>query len=103
MHTTERLWDTDPLTGTKTFFRMEDGAKTFDLITESTVDPILEENQRLRKEDPNFKGDQVRVASIPMAVWSELMRKGIAQDETEMKKWLNDRDNEVFRTARGRV
>ena len=103
MHITERLWDVDPLTGMKTFFRMEDGAKTFDLISESVVDPILESNQEARKEDPNFQRDVNQVASIPMAVYMELVRKGIAYDEKEMKRWLNDPENQVFRTSRARV
>jgi hypothetical protein len=41
------------------------------------------------------------VASIPANVWGELMTKGIAYDEKRLRKWLDDRDQLVFRTRPG--
>jgi hypothetical protein len=34
-------------------------------------------------------------------VYYELKRQGIADDPKALKKWLNDRDNQVFRTRAG--
>jgi hypothetical protein len=44
-----------------------------------------------------------RVASIPLTVYYDLKQKGILDDQTAMKKWLNDPDNELFRTRKGKV
>jgi len=44
-----------------------------------------------------------RVASIPLNVYYDLKRRGIADDPKAMKKWLNDPDNRVFRTREGTV
>lgn len=42
------------------------------------------------------------VASIPTVLWFQLP-EGIRKDENELRKWLNDRDNLVFRKRPGRV
>ena len=44
-----------------------------------------------------------RVASIPLTVYYDLKQKGILDDQAAMKKWLNDPDNELFRTRKGKV
>lgn len=104
-HTTVRLFDDDPLTGAKTYFVMEDGSDEFQLITQQPVDDILTEAQESRKlttAKTRWK-DMNRVAHIPGNVHAELMRKGIAFDQKELKKWLNDSDNRIFKTREGRV
>lgn len=47
------------------------------------------------------KGDMV--ASIPLVVWQELIRKGIAYDNDALLAWLDDPDNSIFRTRPGRL
>lgn len=37
------------------------------------------------------------VARIPRVIWNELERLGITQDEKAMNRWLDERDNRVFR------
>jgi hypothetical protein len=48
-------------------------------------------------------GDMSRVASIPLSVYYDLKRRGIADDPVALRKWLNDGDNRVFRTREGTV
>jgi hypothetical protein len=50
-----------------------------------------------------FKGDFVKVGQIPEVVWAELVRKGIANDNDALLKWLDDPDNRAFRTRPGRL
>lgn len=104
-HRTELLFDEDPLTKTKTIFVMEDGSDEFQLITQQEIDPLLAANQAERKEKDARTpyGDMDRVASIPLNIWWELKREGIADDEKALRKWLNDPENKVFRTREGRV
>jgi hypothetical protein len=49
-----------------------------------------------------------KIAELPLAVINELNVKGIMRgffivDQKAMKKWLNDPDNQVFRTRGGQV
>lgn len=40
-------------------------------------------------------------ARIPAVIWADLMRKGIAQDDKALRKWLDDRDNLLWRRRPG--
>lgn len=103
----ELLFDEDPITKTREWFVMEDGADSFQIVTEQIVDPICEENQENFKqfdERAPWKGDGFhRVAGIPANVVADLMRKGILLDPKAMKRWLNDPENRKYRTRPGRV
>ena len=49
-----------------------------------------------------------KIASLPLAIINDLNAKGIMRgyfivDQAAMKKWLNDADNQVFRTRGGEV
>lgn len=44
-----------------------------------------------------------KVSAMPTSVFLDLYTKGIAQDENEFKKYLNDSDNAGFRTNNLRV
>lgn len=82
----------------------EDGSLT--IQTTQVVDEIAEENKQTFNqfdERANWKGEMHRVASIPMSIYYDLKRKGILDDPSAMKKWLNDPDNRVFRTRPGQV
>jgi hypothetical protein len=41
------------------------------------------------------------VASIPLSVYYELKRQGIADDPKALRKWLNQSENQAFRTREG--
>jgi hypothetical protein len=61
--------------------------------------PIIEHCKRLAA---NFQGtnrqDITQVASIPLVIWRQLQMLGITRDEAALNKWLDERDNRVFRT-----
>jgi hypothetical protein len=73
---------------------------------------IIEANKRDYAEtDANTKwGDTLnnRVARIPLTVFAELEKQGITRgftiiDMKRFKEWLNNPDNQVFRTRAGRI
>jgi len=100
----KKLFSHDPLTGiTKYWHDNQDGTVT--LESDQDVSAIMAENQFGRKEiDKHAKwGDMSRVASIPLTVYYDLKQKGILDDQVALRKWLNDPDNELFRTRKGKV
>lgn len=42
-------------------------------------------------------------ARIPAIVWGDLLRRGIAQDEKALRKWLDQPENQVFRRRPGNL
>lgn len=104
MSSAERLFDEDPLTGTKRWFRWDDEKQAFTIRTEQNVDGLVDANKRsFNDSSKQFKGDMHRVASIPMNVYMDLKAQGILDDQKRLKAWLNDPDNRYFRTKPGRV
>jgi hypothetical protein len=95
---------------TTTDFR-DDGDQLI-VTQEQNITDILEAN----KADYNATdsragwGDTLnnRVARIPLAVFTDLEKKGITRgltviDMKRFKDWLNDPDNRVFRTRAGKI
>jgi hypothetical protein len=77
-----------------------DGESGLPLIVHTqNTKPIIEHCKRLAS---NFEGtnkdDITHIASIPMVIWRQLQALGITRDEKELNKWLEERDNAVFRT-----
>lgn len=97
----KRIFDTDPVTGITRYWHMTDKGE-FVIETEQRIE-VDESNTRARNStDRRTKwGDMSRVASIPLSVYYDLKRRGIADDPKAMKRWLNDADNRVFRTREG--
>jgi len=82
----------------------DDGSVTIQTVQD--VEDVAESNKQSFNqvdERANWNGDMHKVASIPMAIFYDLKRKGILDDPAAMKKWLNDSDNRVFRTRPGTV
>jgi hypothetical protein len=69
------------------------------------VTAIIEENkQEYAQVDERARwGEWSRVASIPMSIYFQLKAEGKLDDQEYMKKWLNDSDNQYFRTRAGKV
>ena len=68
---------------------------------EQDVKEIVNANKRYYNNSPDRMGELPRVASIPLNVYYDLKRRGIADDPKKLKQWLNDSDNRVFRTMEG--
>lgn len=101
-----RHFDSDPLFGLERTFHYDDVNDLVIIQTAQDIEPYLEANAELRKQDERsgWKGDWHRVASIPMPLYMKLCReRQVDKDEREMKRFLNDPDNKVFRTKLGEV
>lgn len=100
-----RLLDFDPHTGTKTIFH-SDGQGGGTIETLQDVEALIEYNKaRYNSVDQRARwGEKSWVcASLPPHVYMDLKAKGIADDETKFKAWLNDPENLYYRTRPGRV
>ena len=96
----KRLFGHDPLTGVTEYWHVTDkGEYVIEKIQDVTS--IVEANKRQYNEAPQKYGDMNKVASIPLSVYYELTRQGIADDPKAFRKWLNDSNNQAFRTRLG--
>lgn len=99
-----RLLDSDPITQTESIFHWDELAGGWVIENRQDVTEIVETSKAIANaDDGNWKGDMHRVASIPLSVYEQLRKDGIADDEKRLKRWLNDPDNRVFRTKLGTV
>ena len=84
--------------------------------TRQDVSDIVEQNKKEYAESTNGKGwdgenafsKKNKVASIPLVVLADLEKQGIMRgfhiiDMDRFKLWLNNPDNQVFRTRQGRI
>lgn len=90
------LWEETP---TRRVWLIRDGDKIY-IDTEDKVDAILAENQRLESEFnyTGSHGEVVHVASVPTALYFDLMKQGKTEDREAYHRFLNDPDFAKFRT-----
>ena len=103
--TGQRLFDYDPDTGTTKWWHYDDDRDEAKIETVFEVGDLIERNKNeYASTDERARwGEWSKVASIPMALFYRLKNEGIVDDPKRMKAWLNDRDNQLFRTRAGRV
>jgi hypothetical protein len=111
-HPVKRLFDYDPVTKTKTIFHASDDGETFHLETLQDVEDIVESNKAsyAATDERARWGDIARVASIPMPLMYDLIRRQIIEPADRgytggkrFRKWLNDPENRHFKTRPGEV
>ena len=83
------------------------------IVKSQNISAILENNKReyaAQDERKNWGDDAFsnKVASIPLAVFSDLEKLGITRgfaviDKKRFHAWLNDPDNRAFRTRAGKI
>jgi hypothetical protein len=106
---TKRLLSEDRLAGTREYVYYDDVEDTVSVQTEQDDHRILDLNQRLRNEHDErapWKDDSmvgVRVASIPLVLYHDLVRQGRLRTDADRRAFLNASENKVFRTRPGRV
>lgn len=95
----------------KRLFSKDEGMRKYSLAhfengiwtqeTRQDCEPIVEfcKAAKDKPSDPTFK----HVAEIPMTVIGQWMREGSLDDETNLKRWLNDPANRDFRIWEGRI
>ena len=102
-----RVLDSDPETGITQWFHFDDVTGDFGLETRQDVTALIESTKGAFNpvdERAPWKGDLHQVASIPMTIYHELAKiSNNFKDQRVIRKWLNDKDNRVFRTRPGRV
>mgnify|MGYP001165227396 FL=1 len=96
----KRLFDRDPELGITKYWHVKDNGE-YVVETVQDVTGIAEYNKRSYNNTDKKWNDLNKVASIPLSVYYDLKRKGIADDPVALKKWMNDSDNQVFRTRQG--
>lgn len=97
-------FDHDALTGVTTSLVDNDGVMVLKYTQD--VEPIIEQNRAIQNSGHSMYSpskDMRHVASIPVSLVDDLIRKGIWDDEKKFRAWLNDPDNRVFRTGLGAV
>jgi hypothetical protein len=100
----KRLFDYDPLTGITRWFHFDEAEDAFYIETEQETQGLVDQNRREANEaSSGWSGDWHKVASIPLTIYMDLVKKGIVYDQNELKKWLNDPNNAYFRTKHGSV
>ena len=96
----KRLFSRDAATGISKYWHVTgEGEYVIETVQDSTK--ILEANKRSYNDVSGKFGNHAKVASIPLSVYYELKKQGIADDPTALKKWLNQSDNQAFRTRSG--
>ena len=98
----KRVFSHDPQTGITKYWHVKENGE-YVIETVQDVSTIADANKRQYNDTPDRYRDVNKVASIPLPVYYELKRKGIADDPKALKKWLNDSENQVFRTRAGRL
>ena len=99
----------DPIAQKKTYLKFDGDDKT--VITEQKVDHIIAHAQRLSNEYRpgsmigNTQRHQQKIAEIPAVLYYDLVKKlgDPKHNAKAWKRWLNDKDNQLFRTGGGRV
>jgi len=103
--TEKKLFDKDDALGITRIWHYDAEKDEATIETRQDVSKIIEENkQEYAQIDERARwGEWTKVASIPLSIYFQLKREGKLDDQEYMKKWLNDRDNQYFRTRSGEV
>jgi len=103
----KRVLDYDPATGITQWSHYDEASGSMGLESEQDVTAIIESSKEVfnqTDERAAWKGDMHRVASIPMVIYHKLAKvSNNFKDQAAIRKFLNDKDNRVFRTRPGRL
>src|SRR5690554_2748888 len=92
-----RLLSSDPVTKKVELWHAEtDGGAVIE--TKQDVTATIGVNRAAFNPAGSPTRDMHHVARIPLVVYEELMRKGIAGDPAALKRWLDNPANRAFRT-----
>jgi hypothetical protein len=94
-----------------TNFIADESEGKFHIERKQDVTPVIEENKIKQSlgEGVSKSKELNHVASIPLVVVEQLAKQGIMsptgdiKDHVRFKRWLNDRDNRLFRVWTGTV
>ena len=96
----KRLFSRDDAAGITKYWHVKgNGEYVVETVQDSTK--IIEANKRSYNDVSGKWGEHAKVASIPLSVYYELKKQGIADEPAALKKWLNKSENRAFRTRSG--
>jgi hypothetical protein len=96
----KRLFSRDEATGITRYWHVkQNGEYVIETVQDTTK--IIEANKRSYNDVSGKFGEHAKVASIPLSVYYELKKQGIADDPKALRKWLNQSENRAFRTREG--
>lgn len=104
-----RFFDYDAFSGVTEYFHFDEATGGFQIEAVQDVEPLIELNKAMSNDAPLRWGEFSHVATIPNVVLQDLMQKeildktGAIKDDKRFRKWLNDRDNQAWRTRPGKV
>lgn len=100
-----RFLDYDPETKLNRWFYYDHDTGEWYIAEEADVQEVADvAKESYASTDERARwGEGQRVASIPCIIWQQLVEQGIADDDKALRKWLDDPDNQVFRTRPGRI
>lgn len=104
-----RFFDYDPFAGVTEYFHFDPATGGFHIESVQDVEPLIEINKAMSNDAPLRWGEWSHVASTPPVITRELIRLGILgpggtiRDEPRYRQWLNDRDNQAWRTRPGKL
>ena len=99
----KRVIDYDPQTGISHVLYHDESEGVSRYVAEQDTSSLLDFNRKLANEAGKKFGEWAKVASLPMALFMDLKKKGILDDAKAFKRWLNEPDNRFFRTHEGRL
>ena len=69
--------------------------------TVQNIEPVLKHVKMLEENKPGK--DFRHGAEVPIIIYNKAVREGWVNDPKAWKKWLNNPDNKLFRTWKGKV
>ena len=103
----KRVLDYDSATGITQWYHFDEATGDVGLETQQDVTAVIEGTKGAFNpvdERAPWKGDVLKVASVPMVIYHQLAKiSNNFKDQRVIRKWLNDKDNRVFRTRPGRL
>jgi len=101
----KRTLDIDPLMASQQIFHANEQGDKFTIETKQDVSGIIKEAKAARIETDKHTryGDMTKVASIPMTIYQDWVKKGYTKDQKKMKQLLNSPELRYFRTREGKV
>ena len=102
----KRLFDQNKEQGITRIWHENADTGDVTIETQQDVTDVIEANKAIYNavdEKASWKGEWHLVASIPEALYYKMKAEGKIDDQEYMKRWLNDSDNQFFRTRPGKV
>lgn len=100
----------DPLDATRTIFHFDQHTGMVTIEEQQDVTGIVEGNKRLQNTDYAKPTDEVRLEGrIPHTIYAEMQMRWRRNQtswedrQTELRNWMNNPDNRLFRTSTRKV